>query len=319
MPDFAEDDLTPTENTNKNSVKEEDIPVKCDLINGILGDEVKEEVSTEVGTEVTESDNIDVKMNGVLLNEQKDSLKRDASADIITEASVQSNMLHLAHLNIENCGMPLQIFTKGYLCLPYLSLPYMDLLNDINVRGYIVGATNVLFKQKRQLYDILIDIDNMRIECQDLELRKLLHLSTEDLRFADYIVKHVSEERHDVFLDGVGWEGGDEWIRAQFRIYLLCLLRTSLLQGLYDVRAIEAAVFVSFITSLFLCLHNYFLSLEGSRELDHFGASFMSAWRETHNYKIWFSGMRSGILEVNPGHPFAGQLSVADMKLRLSQ
>ena len=35
----------------------------------------------------------------------------------------------------------------------------------------------------------------------------------------------------DVFLypvDGVGWEGGDEWIRAQFRMYSLCLLRTVL-------------------------------------------------------------------------------------------
>lgn len=44
-------------------------------------------------------------------------------------------------------------------------------------------------------------------------------------------MKHVSDEKHDVFLDGVGWEGGDEWIRTQFRVYLLCLLRTSLLPG----------------------------------------------------------------------------------------
>jgi hypothetical protein len=27
---------------------------------------------------------------------------------------------------------------------------------------------------------------------------------------------------------GVGWEGGDEWVRAQFRFYLVGLLRTSL-------------------------------------------------------------------------------------------
>lgn len=72
-----------------------------------------------------------------------------------------------------------------------------------------------------------------RIECQDITLRKYLHLTTEDLRFADYVVKHVSEERHDVFLDGVGYEGGDEWIRAQFRVYLLCLLRTSMLPGMF--------------------------------------------------------------------------------------
>jgi hypothetical protein len=74
-------------------------------------------------------------------------------------------------------------------------------------------------------------VEGARVETQDPELRRQLHLTTEDLRFADFIVRHVAEERHDVFLDGVGWEGGDEWIRSQFRVYVLCLLRTSLLQG----------------------------------------------------------------------------------------
>lgn len=144
---------------------------------------------------------------------------------------IRNNLSYLTQLNTAICGFPLAIFSKGSLCLPYLSLPYLDLLTDVNVRSYVVGATNVLFKQKRQLYDILVDVDAGKIECQDLNLRKYLHLGTEDLRFADYIVKHVSEERHDVFLDGVGWEGGDEWIRTQFRVYLLCLLRTSMLPG----------------------------------------------------------------------------------------
>jgi hypothetical protein len=47
---------------------------------------------------------------------------------------------------------------QGYLCHPYLSLPYLDLLSDINVRGYLVGATNVLFKQKKQLADVLVEV-----------------------------------------------------------------------------------------------------------------------------------------------------------------
>jgi hypothetical protein len=74
-------------------------------------------------------------------------------------------------------------------------------------------------------------VEGARVETQDSELRRQLHLTTEDLRFADFVARHVAEERHDVFLDGVGWEGGDEWIRSQFRVYILCLLRTSLLQG----------------------------------------------------------------------------------------
>lgn len=50
-------------------------------------------------------------------------------------------------------------FSQGYLCLPYLSLPYLDLLGDVNVRGYMVGATNVLFKQKKQLIDVLVEVN----------------------------------------------------------------------------------------------------------------------------------------------------------------
>lgn len=69
------------------------------------------------------------------------------------------------------------------------------------------------------------------VHIQDLELRKTLNLTTADLRFADYLVKHVTENRDDVFLDGTGWEGGDEWIRAQFTLYLHSLLSSALQQG----------------------------------------------------------------------------------------
>lgn len=218
-----------------------------------------------------------------------DSLQipRDSSVDTIGDTNVQSNMAVIAQISPDQCGLPLMLFTQGYLCHPYLSLPYLDLLSDVNVRGYLVGATNILFKQKQQLADVLVEVEGARVETQDAELRRQLHLTTEDLRFADFIVRHVAEDRHDVFLDGVGWEGGDEWIRSQFRVYLLCLLRTSLLQ-------------------------------DGSREAEHFNSSFMAAWKSTHNYKMWVSGEHTGIWDLNPGHPFAGQLSVADMKLRLA-
>ncbi|RZF38603.1 hypothetical protein LSTR_LSTR013426 [Laodelphax striatellus] len=61
------------------------------------------------------------------------------------------------------CGLPLRVFEQGYLCLPYLSLPYLDLLSDQNVSGYVVGATNVLFKQKRRLADVLVEVDGARM------------------------------------------------------------------------------------------------------------------------------------------------------------
>ena len=130
-------------------------------------------------------------------------------------------------------------------------------------------------------------MESARIEANDPELRRQLHLTTEDLRFADYIVRHVAEPKRDSFFDGVGWEGGDEWIRTQFRVYLLCLLRTTLQQD--------------------------------SRQTDHYNSAFINAWRATHNFKSWACLNNAEINCVEPGHPFAGQLSVQDMKLRLSQ
>ena len=34
----------------------------------------------------------------------------------------------------------------------------MDVLLDPNVRGYMIGATNVLFKQKKNIADILVEV-----------------------------------------------------------------------------------------------------------------------------------------------------------------
>ena len=34
----------------------------------------------------------------------------------------------------------------------------MEILNDPNIRGYVIGATNVLFKQKKSLFDAVIEV-----------------------------------------------------------------------------------------------------------------------------------------------------------------
>lgn len=133
----------------------------------------------------------------------------------------------------------------------------------------------------------------------------------EDLRFAEYIVKNVCEEKQDL-VDGVMWEGGDEWIRMQFKIYLFSLLRTSLLPGnfIFSHRS---------VVSIFEKYNFDFKILENSREIDYFNSAFMSAWKDTNNYKAWVCNYGDTISEISPCHPFSGQLSVADMKLKLSQ
>ncbi|NXQ06298.1 AVL9 protein, partial [Vidua macroura] len=189
-------------------------------------------------------------------------------------------------LEEDQYGMPLAIFTKGYLCLPYMALQQHHLLSDVTVRGFVAGATNILFRQQKHLSDAIVEVWIFAFELGG-KLRKILNPTTADLRFSDYLVKHVTENRDDVFLDGTGWEGGDEWIRAQFSAYLHALL---------------AAV----------------LQPDNEKILSDFGTGFVTAWKNTHNYRVWNSNKHPALAEVNSSHPFQGQYSVSDVKLRLS-
>ncbi|CAH0406435.1 unnamed protein product [Chilo suppressalis] len=202
--------------------------------------------------------------------QQSPTMARDMSVDGLYNLTGQ--------IDQAECGFPLKLFEEGYLCLPYLSLQYLDLLSDPAVQGFVVGASNVLFKQKRQLFDVLVELNEMRIETSDIALRRQLALGTEDLRFADHVVRHGSTQ-------------GDAWIRDQFSSYLIYLLRTSLLS-------------------------------EGSREIDSYNAQFMAAFKTTPAYQHWLKTTNNGDIEaftnLVPAHPFSGQLSVADMKLKLA-
>ncbi|XP_030204854.1 late secretory pathway protein AVL9 homolog isoform X2 [Gadus morhua] len=217
-------------------------------------------------------------------------------------------------LEEDRYGLPLPVFTKGYLCLPYMALQQHHLLSDVTVRGFVAGATNILFRQQRHLSDAIVDVEEARIQIQDPELRRLLALTTADLRFADYLLKHVTENREDVFLDGTGWEGGDEWIRAQFTLYLHTLLSSTLHQGRVSLQLHP-------LVSSTLYLHTLLSSTlhqDSERLLADYGAPFTAAWKITHNYRVWQSNRHQAMTEITPGHPFQGQYSVADVKLRLS-
>lgn len=47
---------------------------------------------------------------------------------------------------------------QGYLCLPYMALQQHHLLSDVAVRGFVAGATNILFRQQRHLSDAIVDV-----------------------------------------------------------------------------------------------------------------------------------------------------------------
>lgn len=160
----------------------------------------------------------------------------------------------------------------------------MDLLTDPSVLGYTIGCSNILFQQKKQLTDVLIDVEATTIDTADQDLKRQLALTTEDLRFVDYIVRHVQTPKE-------GAEGSEHWIRLQFHGYMLAMLRTSSL-------------------------------VDGSKEIEHFNGAFMTVWKNTNCYQDWLStSMPDDIAfdNIPTGHPFAGTLSVGDMKLKIAQ
>lgn len=162
----------------------------------------------------------------------------------------------------------------------------MDLLTDSSVQGYTIGASNILFQQKKQLTEVFIDVEAGTIETSNAEIKKQLTLTTEDLRFVDFIIRYVQAPREDA-------EGSEQWIREQFQGYMLAMLKTSLLPP------------------------------ESNKELEHFNGYFMATWRKTNCYQDWVDNNKTIIDTVFPdilsGHPFAGTLSVADMKLKIAQ
>ncbi|XP_062860085.1 late secretory pathway protein AVL9 homolog [Trichomycterus rosablanca] len=194
---------------------------------------------------------------------------------------------HTSLQEVDQFGLPPAVFTKGYLCLPYMALQQHHLLCDVRVRGFVAGATNILFRQQKHLSDAIVDVEDAMIHIADPELRRVLSLTTADLRFCDFLLKSVSDNTEDVFLDGTGWEGGDEWIRAQFTLYIHTLFAST--------------------------LHE-----DSEKLLADYSPAFISAWKITHNYRVWSSTHQQAMTKITPGHPFQGQYSVADMKLRLS-
>jgi len=192
-------------------------------------------------------------------------------------------------LSLSSLGMPLRLWEGGNLCHPYLSLPYLDILQQPSIHGYVIGATNALFKTKACLSDLVIDIDSDRLEVTDPDLRKALALTTEDLRFIEGVVRVVGSDDHKgEFLEGVGWEGGDEWVRARFRFYLASLLRTSLLGA-------------------------------DSPEAGLYNREYMQQLGRTVWHRSWAGAPPQGVLGLPPGHPSQGGSSVTeDVRLRFN-
>ena len=123
---------------------------------------------------------------------------------------------------------------------------------------------------------------------KDPDLKRAISLTTEDLRFIDNIIRVVSnDEKNGEFFEGAGWVGGDEWIRAQFRFYLVCLLRTSLLP-------------------------------QDASEMHLYNSHFTTQLRLTKWHRAWVRDPPLPVMALVTGHPCSGAVAMSDVKLRLA-
>ncbi|CAJ0578919.1 unnamed protein product, partial [Mesorhabditis spiculigera] len=97
----------------------------------------------------------------------------------------------------------------------------------------------------------VIDDKNFpNIDIRDPELRRVLKLTNLDARFGDYLLKSVEQN----YLEESAWQGSDEWVRLQFKNYLISLA---------------------------------FAARSGNLEKHtDFFPPFVAAWMETNNYRI---------------------------------
>uniref|UniRef100_A0A1I8A1C0 UDENN domain-containing protein n=1 Tax=Steinernema glaseri TaxID=37863 RepID=A0A1I8A1C0_9BILA len=197
-------------------------------------------------------------------------------SELVCEA--HEGLIAPAGINTDSYGFPLHLFTKGSLFHPYL-----DMIRADSTRAYCVGATNALFKQRRDQIDVLVTLDDAgegQIDIINADLKRQLTLTTADLRFGDFLLKMLESR-----MDPASFDGGDDWIRMQFQAYLLSLLAS--------VRG------------------------DMGNTLADFGEAFVDAWRTKHNFRIWSCADHPDIASAVPGHPFAGQLTINDAFLRV--
>lgn len=216
----------------------------------------------------------------------------EKSVNTNTDQSFGFEILHdeppLSPLVTDRCGYPLNLFTNGHVCLPYVSLQQHDLLKENSCRGYLVGATNILFVAQRDLSDVVVDVGTGTITYHNPQLENLLSLSPADLRFTEDIMENTLQENENYFNRAAEWKGGDEWLRGMFAEYLNNLL--------------------------------YVVANESSdpRKVNDFNDAFVREWRQTKNFRTWCHKYSHANNDVPGLHPFHGQFSMSDVRLRLN-
>ena len=73
-----------------------------------------------------------------------------------------ADVVWACHTMIHVCIAYCCFFGQGCVCHPYLSLQFHSILNDVNVRSFVLGATNILFRQQKQVTDVIVEVEKRR-------------------------------------------------------------------------------------------------------------------------------------------------------------
>ncbi|XP_065841934.1 late secretory pathway protein AVL9 homolog isoform X1 [Oscarella lobularis] len=186
----------------------------------------------------------------------------------------------------DDMGFPLSLFSNECVFEPYLPLQQLESLTLGKYKGYLVGATNPLMRHKTDWIDAVVDVEECSLTLTSSYLTSVLSSTVADERFSQYLIDHVAPdiETQD---ERTQWEGSEEWIRAQFKLYLVSLFCCSLCQG--------SALWADFNDDYVVML------------------------RSTQHYSKWKEKGQPGMTEIEPQHPFHGQMSPSDVGRRVAK
>lgn len=123
------------EEPDKNEIIDEEKAESNEYLSANLENEATETITVNVQEIKNDSSPEDHQIdNGELImepNTDTDKQKDTSAAD-----SFANNMLSLCSISPSSWIAPLPIYKNGYLCLPFISLSYMDLITDISVYAY---------------------------------------------------------------------------------------------------------------------------------------------------------------------------------------
>ncbi|OAD70697.1 hypothetical protein PHYBLDRAFT_115220 [Phycomyces blakesleeanus NRRL 1555(-)] len=195
-------------------------------------------------------------------------------------------------------GLPLRIFEKGSFFQPYLPLQQIEMLSSEKTRSYLVGTTNqIFFRHKNDTnIDVLVNVETGTIEFYNQQLASVVNPTMADRRWTEKIVKVVNNPARPLKNT---FYGSDDYLRARFEEYVL-----SLLSSMKHAQASS-----NFSDNSRGMHHSDSSSEEVMRDddrernyLSDYGMSWIMAWRETNNFRIWNKYTDHEIYEiVEPG------------------